>query len=54
MKTVGYRMYVSKDQCTLVQLFMDIHTGLIQSVEVSKRETPLERWEPTETLREFN
>ena len=54
MKTVGYRMYVSSDQCTLVQLFIDIHTGLIQAVVGSTRETPLDRWEPTEKLREFN
>jgi hypothetical protein len=52
MITVGYRFYVSSDQCTLVQIFMDIHTGLIQSVEVSTRETPFDRWEPNTTLRE--
>lgn len=46
---VGYLPLVSKDNKTLVQIFTDLDTGLIEHVQVAHRELPYGSWgSPTE------
>jgi hypothetical protein len=46
---VGYLPLVSKDNKTLVQIFTDLETGLIEHVQVAHRDLPYGSWgSPTE------
>jgi len=42
----GYLPLVSQDQLTLVQIFIDLETGLIDSVHVATRVAPWGSWGP--------
>ncbi len=44
--TYGYLPLVSKDQRILVQIFVDLDTGLIEHVSVALREEAWHSWGP--------
>lgn len=50
MNVIGYERWCTADKCTMVQIFRDIDTGLTVRVDVWKRETILDTWEPINTL----
>jgi hypothetical protein len=52
LKIVGYLPLVSKDRKTMVQIFQDSDTGLIESVQVAQRSEAFDSWgSPTEVFK---
>jgi hypothetical protein len=43
-QTIGYLPLMSKDKTTLVQIFTDLETGLIESVQVAQRSQTFDSW----------
>ena len=43
---IGWRQVVSPDNTTLVQVYTDLQTGLIESVYIAHRKTAADLWEP--------
>ena len=46
MVTVGYHLLKSRDNRTLVQIYIDLQTGSILHAEVRTRSKKWGRWEP--------
>jgi hypothetical protein len=46
IRIIGYLPLVSKDRKTMVQIFGDPDTGLIESVQVAHRSDDFDSWGP--------
>lgn len=49
-QTWGYTVLRSKDKLTMVQIFTDLSTGLIEYTQVCKRAQPWASWGPPTEL----